>query len=314
MNNKNTGNPPIYTLNIKGKLMELDSPKVMGILNANDDSFFAGSRVGSRVGSGMGSRVGAEAAVARAGEMIAAGASFLDIGGQSTRPGSLPISAAEETDRVCPLIEAISGAFPDIPISVDTYHSSVAASAIASGAGLVNDISSGSMDADMIPTVASLRVPYIAMHMQGTPLTMQQHPDYEDVTREIIQYLAQVTYTAKKAGIHDVVVDPGFGFGKDIAHNYQLLDQLELLSILDQPILVGLSRKSMIYKPLGLSPEQALNGTIALNTLALYKGAHILRVHDVGAAVETVRLVSLLSGQALRRIDRGRPDSLEANR
>jgi dihydropteroate synthase len=314
MNNKNTGNPPIYTLNIKGKLMELDSPKVMGILNANDDSFFEGSRVGSRVGSGMGSRVGTEAAVARAGEMIAAGASFLDIGGQSTRPGSLPISAAEETDRVCPLIEAISGAFPDTPISVDTYHSSVAASAIASGAGLVNDISSGSMDADMIPTVASLRVPYIAMHMQGTPLTMQQHPHYEDVTREIIQYLAQVTYTAKKAGIHDVVVDPGFGFGKDIAHNYQLLDQLELLSILDQPILVGLSRKSMIYKPLGLSAEQALNGTTALNTLALYKGAHILRVHDVGAAVETVRLVSLLGGQALRRIDRGRPDSLEANR
>lgn len=279
--------------------MELDSPKVMGILNANDDSFFAGSRVGGAAdsaGSGA-ANVLVAAAVARAGAMIEAGAAFLDIGGQSTRPGSTVISAAEETDRVCPLIEAISAAYPDTPISVDTYHSSVAAAAVGSGAGLVNDISSSSMDPDMISTVAGLRVPYIAMHMQGTPQTMQQHPRYEDVTREVIQYLAQVTYTAKKAGIHDVVVDPGFGFGKTLSHNYQLLGQLELLSILDQPILVGLSRKSMIYKPLGLTPEEALNGTTALNTLALYKGAHILRVHDVAAAVQAVRLVGLTASR-----------------
>ncbi len=289
MKNKNTGNPPIYTLNIKGKLMELDTPKVMGILNATDDSFYVGSRVGAAVTDRV------SAAVERAAAMIGAGASFLDIGGQSTRPGSVVVSAAEEINRVCPIIEAISQSFPDTPVSVDTYHSSVAKAAVASGAALVNDISSGTMDPDMIPTVATLRVPYIAMHMQGTPQTMQQHPHYSDVTKEVIQYLAQATYTAKKAGIHDVIVDPGFGFGKNKSHNYQLLDQLDLLSILNQPILVGLSRKSMIYKPLGITAEQALGGTIALNTLAVYKGAHILRVHDVAEAMQVVRLVSLIT-------------------
>jgi dihydropteroate synthase len=293
MKNKNTGNPSIYTLNIKGKLMELDSPKVMGILNATDDSFFAGSRVGAEAVGPIAGTHRVNAAVGRAAAMIDAGASFLDIGGQSTRPGSLVVSASEEIDRVCPLIEAITLRFPEVPVSVDTYHSAVAKAAVRAGAGLVNDISAGSMDPDMIPTVASLRVPYIAMHMQGTPQTMQEHPHYTDVSKEVIQYLAQATYTAKKAGIHDVIVDPGFGFGKNRSHNYQLLDQLELLSILNQPILVGLSRKSMIYKPLGITPEKALGGTIALNTLALYKGAHILRVHDVAEAVEVVRLVGL---------------------
>lgn len=318
---KNNGKPgngahPIFTLNLRGKLLGLETPAVMGILNVTDDSFFAESRVGLAAGTAGGDVAGGGAAgsfsaggsggsaatggrgdvpvsllIDRAGRMLEEGATFLDIGGQSTRPGSRAIGAAQETDRVVPVIETLMQHFPEALLSIDTYHSAVARAAVAAGASLVNDISSGSLDREMIPTVATLRVPYIAMHMQGTPDSMQQEPHYGDVTREVLQYLAEVSKTCADAGIHDVIVDPGFGFGKTYAHNFSLLNHLELFALLSRPILVGLSRKSTIYKTLKTTPEKALNGTTVLNTIALMKGAHILRVHDVREAVEAIRLV-----------------------
>jgi dihydropteroate synthase len=274
---------PIYTLNVKGKLLSLDRPRVMGILNVTDDSFYAESRVGSP-----------QTLIDRAGGMLEEGATFLDIGGQSTRPGSTTVGPPEETDRVIPVIETLLRHFPDALLSIDTYHSAVARAAVGAGVALVNDISSGSLDKEMIPTVAALHVPYIAMHMQGTPSTMQQDPHYADVTREVLLYLAEVGKTCTDAGIHDVIVDPGFGFGKTFAHNFRLLNQLELFALLSKPVLVGFSRKSTIYKTLKTTPEKALNGTTVLNTVALMKGAHILRVHDVLEAMEAIQLVGAL--------------------
>jgi dihydropteroate synthase len=194
------------------------------------------------------------------------------------------------------VIETLLRHFPDALLSIDTYHSAVAKAAIAAGASLVNDISSGRIDKEMIPAVAALHVPYVAMHMQGTPDSMQQNPRYGDVTREVIQYLAEVNKTCTDAGIHDVIVDPGFGFGKTAAHNFRLLNQLELFALLSRPVLVGLSRKSTIYKTLKTTPEKALNGTTVLHTIALMKGAHILRVHDVREAMEVIQLVGVVGG------------------
>ncbi len=267
------------SINCKGKLLNLTQPVVMGIINATPDSFYEGhlklnkSKIYSLVV-----------------RMIAGGASILDIGGLSTRPGSEPVSKQEETDRVVPLIKEIHAAYPEMILSIDTYNSAVAKAAVAAGASIVNDISGGNLDSEMITTVASLQVPYICMHMQGNPTTMQKAPDYTDVVNEVLDFFIGKIDVCKKAGIKDVIVDPGFGFGKTIEHNFQLLKSLSLLSITDKPILAGLSRKSTIYKTLGKTAFEALNGTTVLNTMALMNGASILRVHDVKEATEAIKL------------------------
>mgnify|MGYP000873094150 CR=1 FL=1 len=273
----------MYSINCKGKLLSLESPVVMGIINITPDSFYEGHLAASP-----------GALVDMAGKMLEEGARILDIGGQSTRPGSERISAAEEGDRVLPVIESIHQAFPDAFLSVDTYQHEVAVNAIQSGVSIVNDISGGEMDPEMIPTVAGRGVPYICMHMQGTPETMQQQPSYQNVVKELLDYFVKKIDQCQKAGILDIIIDPGFGFGKTIGHNFQLLNRLELFKILDKPLLAGLSRKSTIYKTLGVTAGEALNGTTVLNTIALLKGASILRVHDVKQAVECIRLVTAM--------------------
>ena len=274
----------MYTLNCKGRLLTIDEPLVMGILNVTPDSFYSGSRVQQT-----------DEVVQKAAAMIAAGAAILDIGGQSTRPGSTRISADEESARVIPAIEAVKKEFPSTFISIDTYYAAVAKEAVTAGADLVNDISAGDLDAAMLSTVAGLHVPFIAMHMQGTPDTMQQHPQYENIVKEVVDYFIAKTAQCKEAGIVDMVLDPGFGFGKTITHNFQLLKQLEALQIFRLPVLAGLSRKSTIWRTLQISADEALNGTTVLNTIALTKGASILRVHDVKEAVEAIRLFTAYS-------------------
>lgn len=254
-------------------------PLVMGILNATPDSFHAGSRVTM------------DEALRSAERMLAEGAGIMDIGGMSTRPGSEAVDEAEELRRVVPVVQAIHERFPHAWLSVDTYRSSVARAAVEAGAGLVNDIGAGLPDPAMLPTVAALGVPYIAMHMQGTPATMQRSPRYQDVLAEVTHFLSARLLAAHAAGIADVVLDPGFGFGKTTAHNHALLHGLGRLHALGAPVLVGVSRKRMINEVLGTTPAEALNGTTVLNTIALLKGAAILRVHDVREAVEAVALV-----------------------
>ncbi len=259
----------------------MDKPLVMGIMNITPDSFYSGSRFEAT-----------DTILKQAEQMLKDGADILDIGGQSTRPGSEQIGADEELQRVLPAIEAIHQHFPEAFISTDTYHSKVAKEAVAAGASIVNDISGGSLDKDMIATVASLKVPYVLMHMQGTPQTMQQNPVYENVTREILNFFIAKTNELRKAGITDIVIDPGFGFGKTIAHNFELLRQLSVFKILNCPILLGISRKATIYKTLGVTANEALNGTTTLNTIGLMNGASIVRVHDVKEAKEAVTLFS----------------------
>lgn len=271
----------MYTLNCKGKLLTIEKPLVMGIINATPDSFYKGH-----------SGLGLEGIVSLAGKMIEEGAAILDIGGQSTRPGSERISPQQEMERVLPVIEAIKAKHPDIFISIDTYHGRVAETAVNAGASIVNDISGGTMDEEMIATVADLKAPYICMHIKGTPENMQKEPVYEDVVKEVLDYFIMKSEECKLAGIHDVIIDPGFGFGKTIAHNFQLLKNLAVFKMLNKPILVGLSRKSTIYKTLGISADKALNGTTVLNTIALLNGASILRVHDVMEAKEAVDLLA----------------------
>ncbi len=267
------------TINCRGKLVNLSQPVVMGIINATSDSFYEGHL-----------HLKQEAIVNMAGNMIRDGATILDIGGQSTRPGSEPVSAQEETDRVIPVIESIHKTFPEMILSVDTYYSNVARLAVAAGAGMVNDIGGGNLDEEMISTVAQLQVPYICMHMQGIPATMQKDPVYKNVVTDVLDFFIQKTNDCSKAGIKDVIIDPGFGFGKTTAHNFQLLRSLHVFSITNRPILAGLSRKGTITKTLGITAAEALNGTTVLNTMALMNGASILRVHDVKEAVEAVRL------------------------
>ena len=274
----------MYTLNCKGKLLVIDQPIVMGIINVTPDSFFEGH-----------SPLGLEGIVTLAGKMIDDGAIILDIGGQSTRPGSERIKADREIDRVVPVIEAILSKYPDTIISIDTYQSRVAEIAVNAGASIVNDISAGEMDKEMIGMVASLHVPYTCMHMKGTPETMQKDIHYENVVKEVLDYFIFKIAACKAAGILDIIVDPGFGFGKTLAHNFQLLKQLEIFKLLEKPILVGISRKSTIYKTLGISANEALNGTTVLNTIALLNGAAILRVHDVKEAKEAIALISSLN-------------------
>ncbi|HRN57985.1 MAG TPA: dihydropteroate synthase [Agriterribacter sp.] len=269
----------MYTLNCSGRLLVMDQPWVMGIINATPDSFYAGSR-----------KQGADDIIRLAEEMITEGVNIIDIGGQSTRPGSESITVQEETDRTASAIERITRHFPDAIISIDTYASGVAKAAVKAGASIINDISSGDMDEAMLPTVAALRVPYICMHMQGTPRTMQKDPQYEDVAVAVLDYLAGKVNQCREAGINDIIVDPGFGFGKTIAHNFTLLKSLPALQIIRRPVMVGLSRKSTIYKTLHTTAEEALNGSTVLHTIALMNGADILRVHDVKAAKEAIAL------------------------
>jgi len=273
----------MFTINCKGKLLVLETPVVMGIINITPDSFYEGYQ---------GKTTAAITAIAA--RMISEGASILDIGGQSTRPGSNAITELEEMNRVLPVIRAINEAFPGMIISIDTYYAAVAKAAFDAGASIVNDISGGNMDKDMIPAVAALQAPYICMHMKGTPATMQKDIAYDDVVKEVLDFFIAKTYECKEAGIKDVIIDPGFGFGKTINHNFQLLENLELFKMPDRPILAGLSRKSTIYKTLGTDAAGALNGTTALNMIALQNGADILRVHDVKEAVECVKLYTAM--------------------
>jgi dihydropteroate synthase len=276
----------MFTLNCKGKLLLLENPLVMGIINATPDSFYEGSRF-----------VGRDQISEQAEKMIVEEVDILDIGGQSTRPGSKSISADEELERVIEGIEAVHKNFPDAIISIDTYYSSVAKEAVRNGARIVNDISAGTMDKEMIPIVAQLCVPYVVMHMKGTPETMQREANYDDITREVLDFFIRKKNECNKAGIHDIILDPGFGFAKTAEHNFELLKNISVFKMLDAPILVGVSRKSSIYKTLGIDKQDALNGTTVLNTIALMNGANILRVHDVKEAREAVKLCSRVNAQ-----------------
>lgn len=269
----------MFSLNCKGKLLVMNKPLVMGIINVTPDSFYEGSR-----------QQNDKSILAQATKMISEGADIIDVGGQSTRPGSKRISVKEELERVLPAVEIIVKNFPGTIISVDTYQSKVAEECVNAGAAMINDISAGSLDKDMITTIAKLGVPYICMHMKGTPDDMQQDPTYRNVTSEVLDFFIQKIDECKHAGINDVIIDPGFGFGKTISHNFKLLKELPAFKMLEKSILVGLSRKSTIYKTLGISAEEALNGTTVLHTLALQNGANILRVHDVKEAKELIAL------------------------
>lgn len=269
----------MITLNCKGRLLVIDKPVVMGIINTTPDSFFEGSRYSV-----------IQQIVDTAGKMINDGATIIDIGGQSTRPGSKSVSAEEELERTGPAIAALHKHFPETFISIDTYYSLVARETVLLGADIVNDISAGSMDANLLPVVAELNVPYVLMHMQGTPATMQTEPHYTDVVQEVLQFLVYTKNKLQGAGIKDIIIDPGFGFGKTIQHNLRLLKQLNTFSMLDCALLAGLSRKSTVYKTLHTTAAEALNGTTVLNTLALNNGADILRVHDVKEAMECITL------------------------
>ena len=269
----------MFTLNCCSNLLTIDSPIVMGIINATPDSFYKGNIKDDILGL--------------AAQMLSDGATILDIGGQSTKPNSTLHSAKEEMDRVLPFIKKINTAFPNALISVDTFYSEVAKAAVDVGATIINDISAGNMDKEMLKTVAQLNTPYVCMHMQGTPATMQQNPSYENSTKEVLDFFIKKLQDCKNTGIKDVVIDPGFGFGKTIDHNYTLLKNLSIFSMLDSPILVGLSRKSIVYKPLHTSANEALNGTTALNMIALLNGASLLRVHDVKEAKEAIDLFNI---------------------
>lgn len=267
-------------INIRGRLIDLDHPRVMGIINVTDDSFYEGSRYGS-----TGDVIKAAAS------MLAEGADILDVGGCSTRPGALEVPEEEEKMRVCNAVEAIRSHFSDAAISVDTWRAGVAEAAVCSaGADIINDISGGEMDHGMFPLVERLNVPYIMMHMQGTPQTMQVKPHYENVVSDILTWFGSRIARLHQAGVKDIIIDPGFGFGKSVKDNFELLRRLDEFRIATLPVLVGLSRKSMIWKTLDISPAEALTGTAALNMTALMKGASLLRVHDVREARQVVTL------------------------
>ncbi len=267
------------TIQSHGQIIDLTAPCVMGILNLTPDSFYANSRLNN------------QSLLPQAEKMLQDGASFLDIGAYSSRPGAQHITEEEEWNRLEPALNAIRKAFPDALLSIDTFRSEIARRAIEHfQVNLINDISAGNMDAKMFETVSRYPVPYILMHMQGTPQSMQENPEYTYLLKEIFSYFAEKIAQAKQAGIKDIILDPGFGFGKTVDHNFELMHRLDEFKIFENPLLIGISRKSMIYKYLDSSPEKALNGTTVLNTLALTQGAKILRVHDVAEAVETVKL------------------------
>ncbi|HTI59136.1 dihydropteroate synthase [Mucilaginibacter sp.] len=273
------------TINAGGKLIDLSVPKVMGIINITPDSFYAGSR-----------KMDVSSALQQAEKMLNEGADILDIGAYSSRPGADDILGQEEADRLLPVVEAIAKIYPDAILSVDTFRAKVAEAAIKAGAHIINDISGGQLDAEMFATVARLQVPYILMHMKGTPQNMNQLAKYDDIFIEVLDYFAERTYQLTQLGVHDVIVDPGFGFAKMPEHSYALMNRLQELAILQLPVLVGVSRKRMVYSVTGGTAEDALNATTALNTIALMKGACILRVHDVKEAVEAIKIFRAVSG------------------
>lgn len=274
------------SLNVQGKLLDLSVPRVMGIINITPDSFHDGGKF-----------TDPDAQLRHAEKMIREGADMLDIGGYSSRPGATDIPETEEAARVLPAIERIHKAFPHIPISIDTFRAGIARRGVEAGASIINDITGGEGDKAMFSTVSACRVPYILMHMRGTPQTMNTMTEYSNLIQDIINYFHPKIVALHAAGVSDVVIDPGFGFAKTLEQNFELLQKLHQLTILGMPILAGLSRKSMIWRTLGSSPEDALPGTIALQTLALTKGASILRVHDVREAVESIRLLAQLPAQ-----------------
>lgn len=278
----------MHTLNLRGRLYPLNQPQIMGILNVTPDSFYAESRTQTE-----------EAITHRVEQMVTEGADMIDIGAYSSRPGANDVSAEEESNRLRMGLGIVRRLYPEIPISVDTFRADVARMAVEEGgADIINDISGGMMDKNMFRTIARLGVPYILMHMQGTPDTMQTAPHYEDVRREVLLYLAERIDCLNQLGAKDIIIDPGFGFGKTLEHNYELMNHFEDFQELERPLLVGISRKTMIYKLIGGTPQTALNGTTVLNTIALSKGAHILRVHDVSQAVETKRIFMALNPKA----------------
>ena len=271
---------PLY-INVNGRLMDLSEPQVMGILNVTPDSFYAGSR-----------GVTEQSIVDRLHQCMNEGASIVDIGAYSSRPGAQEVSVAEEMERLRTGLELVRKHRPDAIVSVDTFRADVAKMCVEEyGVALINDISAGQMDNQMFTTIARLGVPYIIMHMKGTPQDMQIAPKYDHFLKEIFYYFSEKVQKLRDLGVKDIIIDPGFGFGKTLEHNYELMNHLEEFVLFELPILVGISRKSMIYKLLDITPEEALTGTTALNTIALQKGAHILRVHDVREAVETVKIV-----------------------
>jgi dihydropteroate synthase len=286
MAGKNTVFQQKSTLNVRGTLLDLSKPKIMGILNLTPDSFYDGGRNNNL-----------NDALKKTEQIISEGADLIDIGAYSSRPGAEHISEETESERLIPVLRAIVSEFPDTILSIDTFRSGIAKIAVNEGAGIINDISAGSMDNEMFQTIAKLGVPYIMMHMKGTPQTMASQNDYEDITTEVCQYFASRIEKLKSLGVNDLIVDPGFGFAKNLEQNYELLANLGYLKSTGHPVLAALSRKSMIYKLLETDAEHALNGTTAANTIALIKGANILRVHDVKAAAEVVKIVNQMNIQ-----------------
>ncbi|MBQ4820646.1 dihydropteroate synthase [Aquimarina sp. MMG016] len=268
------------TINCKGSLIDLSTPRVMGILNLTPDSFYDGGKYKDE-----------KQILDKVERMLSEEATFIDLGGYSSRPGAQDITKSEELTRILPVVELLMKKFPNILLSIDTFRSDIAKPCIEAGAAIVNDISAGNLDPKMIPTVGKLKVPYIMMHMKGNPQTMKSMDHYDDLIKEIQLYFSAKVAEARKAGISDIIIDPGFGFAKNITQNFELLQKLYLLKFQDLPILAGVSRKSMIYKTLNNTPSESLNGTTSLNTIALLNGASILRVHDVKEAVECIKLV-----------------------
>lgn len=276
---QNNGFSTNKTWNVAGRLIDLSSPRVMGILNVTPDSFYDGNRHNGIAG-----------AMKQAEKMVSEGADMIDVGGYSSRPGADDISANEESSRVVKVIETISKEFPNIPISIDTFRSEVAEKALNAGATIINDITGGDHDKDLIELAKKFRAPYIIMHMRGTPRTMNQLTQYEDVVKDVMNSLQKKVYECQQRGLTDIAIDPGFGFAKNVEQNFELLRKLEAFGMIGKPLLVGVSRKSMIWRTLDIKPEDALNGTTALNMVALMKGADILRVHDVKEARECIKL------------------------
>lgn len=274
------------TLNCAGALIDLSSPIVMGVINVTPDSFYDGGKHNSL-----------DTSFAKAEKMIADGATIIDVGGMSSRPGADIIDEEEEMCRVVPVIKRIKAAYPIQVISIDTVHGSVAKAAIDAGASIINDISAGSIDSSIIEVALEKQVPYILMHMQGRPSDMQLDPTYDNVVMDILTYLKNKLSELRKLGLHDIIIDPGFGFGKTVKQNYELLNKLSVFKMLDCPIMIGLSRKSMIYRPLGINPEDALNGTTAAHMIALRNGARLLRVHDVKEAVQAINIHEMVLGK-----------------
>jgi len=279
-----TTNKIVMTINCKGKLIDLSTPKVMGILNITPDSFFDGGNYNSE-----------NSILDQVQKMLDEGATFIDVGAYSSKPNAENVSEEEELNRIVPIVQAIVKRFPEVLLSIDTFRSTVAATCLEHGAALINDISASHLDNRMIEVIAKFNVPYIMMHMRGTPQSMQQETHYEDVVKESISYFAERVATARSLRINDLIIDPGFGFAKTVEQNYEILQKLHLYQTLEIPVLVGISRKSMIQKALKVTAQNALNGTTVLNTVALTNGAAILRVHDVKEAVEAVKLFNILN-------------------